>query len=192
MKQNILIKVGLGFLGILFVSTICLFIIQSQTYMDYSMYQAADQRWSSRTFSKYRLVVQSGLGNCTYDIEVQDEKVLRTYPTDTCPPEWVRYTVSELFDQIRQTNIPPKCIGKQCGCMGHSRIESNYDVSLGYPVTIKFTVTYEWTWVYPQYWIDLVARKLGKFCPPNCGIVCSPIPARVGEELIIKSLEPLP
>ena len=191
MKRYKKIVMGLGLLGLLFLLKFGLFFFQSQTYKDISEYQAAKQRWSKHTFSNYRLEVHSRYMDCMYDVEVQNEKIVKIYPTDTCPLGAPRNTISELFEKIYKSDIQPDCIS-ECGCEGQTRIEAKYNKDLGYPQSIEIVINEEWNWLYPKYWTDKIGRKFGKYCPPHCSIACNPFSHFVEEQITVKLLKPSP
>ena len=192
MKRNRIIVVGLGLSGLLVLLTFGLFAFQSQTYKDFTEYQAAKAKWANRTFSNYRLVVSSKLMGCTYDAEIQNEIIVKINPTDTCPPESSRKTISDLFVNINESITQPNCIF-ECGCEGQTRIEAKYDSELGYPQLMQVSINKEWRWLYPKYWTDKIGQRLGTYCPSNCKIACNPLGADFfGERLTVQLLQVSP
>lgn len=189
-------------LGIVVFSMVVIFgflVLLPQVFATFSEseYGIARQKWANRTFSKYRLTVQSGYTNrlmsymdsCIYDVEVENEKVLSTYPTDTCgtgPSSRTKYTISGLFDWIKEykPSAEDECgvMEEVCGCVGHLRLISEYDMSLGYPSSIRPYMSGERRWLYPEFWMDLIGQK-----------PCSPISRFTeGHEFEVKLLQPLP
>ncbi len=187
MKPNKKIFIRLGLSGLLILLMFGLFLFQSQTYKDFTKYQVAKQKWENRTFSNYRLVVSSKLMGCIYDVEIQNEMVIKINSTDTCPSESSRETITDLFANIKESISQPDCIF-ECGCEGRTRIEADYDSNLGYPKSIQVSINKEWRWLYPKYWTDKIGQRFGKYCPPNCKIACNPLGADFFDERLTVQL----
>jgi hypothetical protein len=107
-------------------------------------YQFAEarRRWEARHFQHYHMMFDSGFSRggyaaCLHDVEVLDEKVVKTYAT-TCLSSHTTQSLSvtgifETFERYLTNHI---CSATGCYCEGIYVLKATYDPELGYPQTI--------------------------------------------------------
>ena len=112
----------------------------------------ARNRWATRPFSHYRLVVEYGaLRYCRQDVEINDERVVAVLENTCTEPI---PTVTELFDRIERdiTTKSGHCGPNGCACDGTIRVIALYDAQLGYPIHKEIELSPRDRWYYPDYW----------------------------------------
>jgi hypothetical protein len=103
----------------------------------------AKMRWDARPFSRYRMVLEipnlmDGTLFCEVDVDVQDEKVIRTF-RNSCRTDDL-LTVSGLFRLIEHdANHPERPNGLNCDAM---IVHPIYNVQIGYPEKIDYKQEY--------------------------------------------------
>jgi hypothetical protein len=163
---------GLIFCGLL--------VIGAMTLLPSDTHDLANARgrWAARTFSRYRLVVDSyELLPCFYEVEIHDEHVATVFQS-TCPGQ--PPTVSSLFAMIARTLDRHQCGPNGCECDGPIGVDAVHDAQLGYPHQLIIRSKPERRWLYAGYWMKMV---LGGSCTTA---------GHIGEKIRVVSLTPLP
>ena len=138
----------------------------------------AEALWASRSFSHYRLILRDK--RCVQDIEVRNERIVKTQPNRCEPPP---RTITDLFTLIkRNEQISTPCIAHGCACEDVIRVSARYDPTLGYPAAIEVRVKARPNWRHMDYWKYVVNRRK----MPDCDIL-----AEGSKRISIVSLTPL-
>jgi hypothetical protein len=114
--------------------------------------EAARQRWATRPFSHYRLMLEYGeWGYCRQSIDIQNNHVV-TVLQDTCATP--APTIDELFDRIEQDMLAlsGRCGVNGCGCDGTIVVSAGYDPRYGYPRFKRVGLNPEARLWFPEYW----------------------------------------
>ena len=129
----------------------------------------AQQRWGSRAFSHYRLVVHAPSW-CQIDAEVQQERVVRVFQ-NSCPLSAL--TVSDLFAYVDDMNQDPDrqyCGPNGCECVEQRFAQTEYDAALGYPRAIRVRRQRSANW--DGLWGYLLQHGLPRcLTPPDTDVV---------------------
>ncbi len=153
---------------------------------------AARQRWATRPFLHYRMVLRrQGWGSCQQDVEVYNEQVVKI-TSNTCRRDNPR-SVSDLFAEIERYLRPPEAgmycrnglAWHGCACYIPYTVTNVYNSRLGYPETIKVS----WGAYAPNRWhIDYWHYLVANWREPACGGPLEP----PGKHLVVFELKPLP
>jgi hypothetical protein len=125
---------------------------------------AAEARWRARPFAAYVMSMEEL--NCGLDVEVRDERVVRTSLWNRCQRD--ARTVSELFALVRRNgDTGARCITQGCACDDRIWVDAEFDAALGFPRRIAVRIAAEPNWLHPDTWRYLAAN--GR--PPACAMM---------------------
>jgi hypothetical protein len=115
----------------------------------------ARNRWTSRPFDSYQLVIQEDTkgGSCGQAVEVEEERV-RAVLWNNCQHS-ANWTITNLFNWITQNEIPSaECYPSpgRCACEPIVVTRADYNAQLGYPRTIFYSWTLRRRLESPDYW----------------------------------------
>jgi hypothetical protein len=115
----------------------------------------ARNRWTSRPFDSYQLVIQEDTkgASCGQAVEVEEERV-RAVLWNNCQHS-ANWTITNLFNWISQIETPPtECYPTpgRCVCQPIVDTRVDYDARLGYPRTIFYSWTLRRRLESPDYW----------------------------------------
>ncbi|MCL5995922.1 MAG: hypothetical protein M1546_07685 [Chloroflexi bacterium] len=145
---------------------------------------AAQHRWSSRTFDRYRMIVdrEQLRRRCLQDVEVVGEQVITVFQ-DSCYSKPL--SVSDLFGLLRQNMALTECNDDTCKCRITYRVSVIYDENLGYPSMSLFAPN--------RFRSELVETDiLGMALPIGRRVECPPITPVGYETISIRKFTPLP
>jgi hypothetical protein len=145
---------------------------------------AAQRRWSSRPFDHYRMIVdrEQLRRRCHQYVEVRDEQIVSVMQ-DSCATGPL--SVSGIFDQLRQSLLPPECVDDTCKCRITYRISIIYDSELGYPSMALLAPN--------RFRSELVDIDVWGLAPPiSRRLDCPPVMPAGYETISIRELTPLP
>ena len=117
--------------------------------------EAAEARWQTRPFAAYVMSMEEL--NCGVDVEVLDERVVRTDTWTRCQRDG--RSVTELFALVRRDgDVGARCITQGCACDDRLRVRAEFDQALGYPRWIEVRVKAEPNWLSADTWRYLLAH----------------------------------
>jgi hypothetical protein len=140
---------------------------------------AADARWRTHGFAHYVMTLEEL--NCTVEVEVADERVVRVTQLERCQRDG--RTVEDLFAVARRDgDTGMRCITLGCACDDRLSVESAFHPLLGYPIRLYIRIEARPNWWHPDAWRYLLMH--GR--PPACAMM-------VGDKLLrVVDLRPLP
>lgn len=113
--------------------------------------RSAMARWETRTFSRYRMVLEEA--NCTTDYEVNAERVRWGHETP-CGRGQAR-SVANLFALIAPDPSSSICLGSGCLCKRVTSLTVHYHPTLGYPQQIAIRNSIWPNWQNGMFWSAL-------------------------------------
>jgi hypothetical protein len=126
-----------------------------------SAVDAAEARWHTRPFDGYVMSIEEL--NCSLDVEVRGERVVRTELWSRCERDG--RSVTELFALVRRDgDIGARCITQGCACDDRLRVDATFDEALGYPRQIEVRIKAEPNWLHPDAWRYLAANGQAPPC----------------------------
>ncbi|MGQ9550300.1 MAG: DUF6174 domain-containing protein [Roseiflexus sp.] len=140
---------------------------------------AAEARWRANGFVHYVMTLEEL--NCTVEVEVVDQRVVRVTQLERCQRDG--RTVEDLFAVARRDgDTGMRCITLGCACDDRLSVESTFHPLLGYPTRLYIRIEARPNWRHPDSWRYLLTR--GR--PPACGMM-------VGDKLVrVVDLHPVP
>jgi hypothetical protein len=139
---------------------------------------AAQRRWETRSFSRYRMVLETqAFGACRYEVEIHNERVTAILQRSCLSPA---PTVTDLFRAIQQQIGDERCGPNGCSCDGPIGAEVVYDPHLGYPTELLVRPQPQQRWRYPSYWKRVIFGG-------GCTLI-----GWIGQRTTVLSLTPMP